>query len=48
MSHVVFRGAMKPYRVLKKHRPVNWGLCLMLAGAIFLTLATLVYKWGTP
>ena len=43
-SHVIqFHGAMKPSII--KHRPrANLGLCLMLAGAIFLTLLALVCK----
>jgi hypothetical protein len=50
-TEVMPRRAMRtrenPYR-RPQREPINWGLCLMLAGAITMTLAALVYKFAGP
>ena len=58
MNHVRgYGGAMRPTRAhrtpqnpyrRKRRERINWGLCLMLAGAMFLTLLTLAYKFAGP
>lgn len=47
MPRRAMRQADSPY-ARKQRPPINWGRCLMVAGAAFLVMATMLYKFTGP